>query len=135
MAITNWAEKEQQVFDAEFTIGTETAGDAVTVNVQFLDRRGLEIDYVAAGIGYLSSDSDGKDHVAVPGSVAAGTDGSVVVLGQISSEDSVFHWVSEADGDLDVVVTGDTGADTVYLNFQLPTGQIVTSDAIVIAAD
>ena len=135
MAITNWAEKEQQVFDAEFTIGAETVGDAITVNVQLLDRRGLAIDHVAAGIGYLSSDSAGKDHVGIPTSITAGTDGSVVVLGQVSSTDSVFHWVSEVDGDLDVVVTGDVGADTVYLNIQLSTGQIVTSDAIVIAAD
>jgi hypothetical protein len=135
MAITNWAEKEQQVYDASFIIGAESAGDAITVNVQFLDRRGLDIDHIAAGLGYLSSDAAGLDHVAVPGSVAAGTDGSVVVLGQISDEDSVFQWVSESDGDLDVVVTGDTGADTVYLNIVLPTGQIVTSGAIVIEAD
>lgn len=136
MTLTSWQELERGVFGAEFTIGAETAGDAITVNVQLTNRNGDNLDHAAAGIGYLSSDAAGLIHVAIPGSIAAGTDGSVVVLGQISSEDSVFHWVSEADGDLDVVVTGDTGADTVYLNLVMPqTGRVITSDAIAIAAD
>lgn len=135
MSATNWAELEKSVFGATFVIGTETLGDAVTVNVQLTDRKGLPLNFVAAGIGYLSSDAAGGTPVGIPTSITAGTDGAVITTGTVSSTPAAFYWISEADGDLDIVLTGDTGADTVYINIVLPSGQIVTSDAIVIAAD
>lgn len=135
MTANNWAELEKQVYGATFSIGTETAGDAVTVAVQLTDRKGLNIAYVASGIGYLSSDAAGTTPVGIPTSITNGTDGGIVTIGTVSSVPAAFLWVSEADGDIDIVITGDTGADTVYLNLVMPTGQVVTSSAIVIAAD
>ena len=135
MTASNWADLERQVYGAEFAIGAETAGDAITVNVQLKDRNDLDLNFVASGLGYLSSDAAGGTPVGIPTSITAGTDGGVITIGNVGSDASAFVWVSEADGDLDVVITGDTGADTVYLNIVLPTGQVVTSEAIVIAAD
>jgi hypothetical protein len=129
--ITNWAELEKQPYGATFTIGAETAGDAITVNVQVTDRAGNDLNFPAAFPIYLSSTATGLDPVAIPGSIAAGTDGAIAV--ELAGTSGLA--ITEADGDLDVVVTGDTGGDTVYLVLVMPTGQLVVSDAIVIVAD
>jgi len=134
--LTDWTKLEFGVYGAKYTIGAETAGDAITVNVQLTDRNGNDIDFVASGIGYLSSDAAGATPVGIPTSITNGTDGGIITTGTVSSVPAAFHWVSEADGDIDIVVTGDTGADTVYLNLVMPsTGRVITSGAIVIAAD
>jgi hypothetical protein len=130
-ALTNWAELEAQPYGATFVIGAETAGDAVTVNVQVTDRSGKAVTKPYALPIYLSSTATGLDPVAIPGSLAGGTDGAIAV--ELAGTSGLA--ITEADGDLDVVVTGDTGADTVYLVLVMPTGQLVVSPAIVILAD
>lgn len=129
--VTNWADLEKQVWGATFEIGTETAGDAVTVGVQLLDRDGKAAKWVASLPFYLSSDAAGTTPVAIPTSITAGTDGGVFCV--VAATGGML--VTEATGQVDIVITGDTGADTVYLNVVLPTGAIVTSDAVVILAD
>jgi hypothetical protein len=145
MAAANWADLEKSVYGARFSLGAETVSDTVTVSVQLLDRQGNDLDFVACLPCYLSSDADGLNPVAIPTSITAGTDGAVwsavnrIYIGAVSGGTAVeprgCFVVSEADGDIDIVVTGDTGADTVYVNLVMPTGQIVTSPAVVIAAD
>lgn len=129
--VTNWAELEAQPYGATFVIGTETAGDAITVNVQVTDRAGNPMSRPVALPIYLSSTATGLDPVAIPGSLAGGTDGAIAV--ELAGTSGLA--ITEADGDLDVVVTGDTGDDTVYLVLVMPTGQLVVSDAITIVAD
>lgn len=81
---------------------------------------------------YISSDADGQ--VLESGtdlSLSAGTDGLVILSG---GDSKVYgHLVTETSGEMDFVVT-DTGTDTYYLNVILPSGKIVTSDAITLAA-
>ena len=103
MSANNWAELEKQVYGASFSIGTETTGDAVTVAVQLTDRKGLNIAYVASGIGYLSSDAAGTTPVGIPTSITNGTDGGIVTIGTVSSVPAAFLWVSEVDGDIEKV--------------------------------
>lgn len=120
-----------QVYSATFTIGTETAGDAITVGVTLLGTDKAAIDFRACCDFYLSSDTAGQVPVAIPTSIAAGTDGAVVNIDAATSG----KLITEATGECDLVITGDTGADTVYLNVILPNGKVVTSGAIVIEAD
>jgi hypothetical protein len=124
-------EAVNQVYSATFAIGTETAGDAITVGVTLLGTDKAAIDFVACCDFYLSSDTAGLTPVAIPTSIAAGTDGAVVNVDAATSG----KLITEVTGECDLVITGDTGADTVYLNVILPNGKIVTSGAIVIEAD
>lgn len=133
--ITNSFDKSETFGGAAFTIGDETAGDAITVGIQLLDEFGKTLARSMAFMAYLSSDPAGLTPVGIPTSLTAGTDGSVVVLGQVSSIDAVILCITEVTGQIDVVVTGDTGADDVYLNLMRPNGQRLTSALISIAAD
>lgn len=113
--------------DASFSIGVE-GSNAITVAIQLL--RGLsDIAERAAVVVYQSSDAAGDVPVAAQTSLAVGTDGSL--LGTLIAATSLLL-LSEADGDIDVVIT-DTGAVTRYLNVILPSGKKVTSSAIVFA--
>lgn len=121
-----------QPHDATFTAGTETAGDAITVAIQLLDGNGDEITAQAAVICYLSDDSGGDGAVAATQELASGTDGDYIEL----VANSVGILVSEADGDIDLVITGhDTDAETYYIVLIMPNGELVVSDAIEFAAD
>lgn len=110
-----------------FTIGAE-ASNAKTVNVQ-LKNQSLDDAGATLVHWYLSSDAAGLDFAtAADGGVAAGTDGSLkqTVTGIAGIA------ISEADGDLDVVITHAAGAKTVYLNIVVD-GTLYTSAAITFA--
>ncbi|MGB1373633.1 MAG: hypothetical protein ACPG6R_10965 [Aequoribacter sp.] len=117
---------------ASFTIGTEAA-NAITVNVQFTEN-GAEAA-TCSGRFYLSSDAAGEVHEAAAAglSIAVGTDGMITpVAGSVAP---AGDFLSESDGDLDIVITDTSGANTVYLNFVKPDGSgVFTSGAIIFAA-
>lgn len=112
---------------ASFTLGAE-GSNARTVSIQLKDYLGNDLANRAAVHAYLSSDANGDVLEAASGtlSVAGGTDGVLIE----NSTDNGFLLVSEADGDIDVVITETVGANTFYLVLVLPTGQLVVSQAI-----
>lgn len=114
--------------NAGFTIGTEAA-NAITVNIQLKD--GLkDVAQRVALTAYLSADANGDSitSLATP-TFAAGTNGvvSTLVAGK------VVFLVSEASGDIDLVITYTTGAGTVYLVLVMPDGSLKVSSAITFA--
>lgn len=113
-----------------YTIGTEAA-NAITVNVQVNDGAGAAMATASAFNMWLASDSAGlnPDATEPDTSVAAGTDGAIVKLGT-----GVYFVTTEADGDLDIVITHAGGADTWYMAILLPNGKLAVSSAITFAA-
>lgn len=113
----------------DFTIGTE-ATNAITVNVQLKDGPDAIAERAACRF-YLSDDANGDSlaGTAPSGGIAGGTDG-VVLVEEVANK--VLTVVSEADGDIDLVIT-ETGADTWYLIAILPDGRLVASSAITFA--
>lgn len=115
--------------NASFVIGAEAA-NAITVAIQLKD--GLkDVAQRVALTAYLSADANGDSltSLATP-TFAAGTDGVVATL--VSGK--VVQLVSEADGDIDLVITYTTGAGTVYLVLIMPDGSLKVSNAITFAA-
>jgi hypothetical protein len=112
-----------------YTIGTE-ATNAITVNIQFLDAAGVAMATRASCRFFLSDDANGDSLAATApdGGVAAGTDGFIEAI----TANKSFFGFSEADGDLDVVIT-ETGADTWYLIAVMPNDSYVVSAAITFA--
>lgn len=117
----------KNVQSASFSIGAE-ASNAITVSIQLKDALGRDCAIRQSVSAYLSSDANGDSVEAASAtlSVAGGTDGSTIEL----ATDNCFLLVSEADGDIDVVITETVGANTFYLNLVMPDGRIVTSGAI-----
>lgn len=114
-----------QVADADFTIGAD-AGTTIAVAIQLLDAAGDDMATRACIPWYLSSDANGDAIAsATSGGIAIGTDGLLIewtanVAGMVTSE---------ADGDIDVVLT-EAGAGTWYLVLVMPNGKLVVSGAI-----
>lgn len=114
------------------TFGTLTAeaANARTQSVQLTDENGKDVNFIAVVRMFLSLDAAGTDVVAVAAtSLLAGTDGSVVSA-EVTGKVTTFQ--SEADGDVDVVIT-DAAVRSVYLCVQLPNGKLVVSGAIAFA--
>ena len=113
-----------------FTVGTEAA-DAITVTVQFLKGKGrIDITESVACLWYLATDSAGLTlaSVAPSGGVAAGTDGALTAW----TANLAGLMISEADGDVDVVLT-EAGVATWFLVVGLPDGRLAVSSAITFA--
>jgi hypothetical protein len=119
------------VHSASYTIGAEGA-NAITVNIQLKDFLGKDLARRNAVMAYLSNDANGDTIEAASAglSVAAGTDGLVIEL----ATDNHFMLVSESDGDIDVVVTETTGANSIYLILVMPDGHLVPSGVLTFAA-
>jgi len=115
--------------NASFVIGTE-GSNAITVSIQLKD--GLkDVAQRVALTAYLSADANGDSLTALATpTFAAGADGvvSTLVAGR------VVFMISEADGDIDLVITYTTGAGTVYLVLVMPDGSLVVSGAITFAS-
>jgi hypothetical protein len=116
---------------ATFTIGAEAA-NAITVNIQLKNAMGRDLSIRNAVLAYLSNDANGDSIEAASAglSVAIGTDG---VLSELAT-DNTFMLISEVDGDIDVVVTETTGANTMYLVLVMPDGRLVPSAVLTFAA-
>lgn len=117
---------------AGVTFGTLTAeaANARTQSLQFTDENGADIVVPVIVDVYLSLASTGIDIVGTAAtSLLAGTDGSVL---DASVTGKLTKFQTEADGDLDVVIT-DSAVRTVYLCVVLPDGTIAVSSAIAFA--
>lgn len=111
------------------------AANARTVAVQLLDYAGAALAARAVVQAYVSTDATGDAPGDGAGTVAltAGTDGALLP-GADASARATF--VSEADGDLDIVLTDSADAGvTVYLHVVLPNGKVVSSSAIAFVDD
>ena len=109
-------------------------GEAIIVSCQFKDAAGSDMTSARCLRGYLSADSAGQTAASSSGlTITSGTDG----LTQVSVDANTINMIwltSEADGDVDVVVTdASTGTLTNYLNVVTPDGKIHTSGAITFA--
>lgn len=113
---------------AVITVGAE-AGTDIPVAIQLQDSG--EQDLAVSGVvaAFLSDAASGLDVAAAgpDGGLAIGTDGDVLV--ELVAD---IMWVlqSEADGDVDVVLTDSGAFGPVYLVVVLPDGSQVVSDAI-----
>lgn len=114
---------------ASFTVGAEVA-NAIAVTVQLSDRKnGGDMSERINVAWYLSADANGDTIAAAPSSgIAIGTDGLLIewtanVAGMVTSE---------ADGDIDVVLT-EAGTGTWYLALVMPDGKLYVSGAITFA--
>lgn len=117
----------------EFTLGTETAGDTLDVDLQFVDGYGQPVTEKIAFQYYCSTTAAGDVvDAAFPGDMAIQTDGTIIVE---HTTDVVGLAVTEADGTLTFRFTGDTGGDATFLNVILPNGTVAVSDEIEIVAD
>lgn len=118
----NFDELDDKIDDVDVLTLTTTATPATgTCGVQFVftDANDMAITGIRSGIGYLS-DSAGALGSAIT-SVATLTNGSIltIVTGRL------FHWVTTADGEVGITLTGTAGSK--YVTFVLPNGQVVTS--------
>jgi hypothetical protein len=121
----------KRVAGATITVGAvNDSANTCPVTIQLTDAAGSDIDFRGAVHFYLGG-INGDTLSTAATSLAIGTDG--LMIEPISNSYGLL--VSEADGDIDIVVGGGTGAYTTYLNLVLPTGQLVTSGAIVFTAD
>ncbi len=118
---------DNQVADATFVVGSESS-DTITVNIQLVDGAAADMATRSAVQFYLSSDANGDSVATAATSLVAGTDG--VMIESVSNSAGML--ISEADGDIDVVV-GDTGSTTYYLVLVMPKGNLVVSGAITLA--
>jgi len=116
--------------DASFSIGAD-AGTTIAVGIQFKDRLSGNVMGEAVAVPwYFSSDAAGQViATAGSGGVAIGTDGFLIEW----TADLSGLMISEADGDVDIVIT-EAGALDMYLNLVMPNGRIVTSSIISFSA-
>ena len=124
---------DDMVASVSFTVGSEST-EAITVSCQFKDAAGADMTSARCLRAYLSADSAGQTAASSSGlTVTSGTDG----LTQVSVDSNTINmlWLtSEADGDVDVVITDASGGTTTnYLNVITPDGKIHTSGAITFA--
>lgn len=121
---------DNQVASVGYTIGAEAA-NAITINIQFNDAAGTAMATRSSLRFFLSDDANGDSIAATApdGGIAAGTDGFIEAI----TANKSFFGFSEADGDLDVVIT-ESGAATWYLIAIMPNGSYVASAAITFAA-
>lgn len=112
-----------------YTIGAESA-NTITVSCQFKDANGDDMTQACVVRQYLADAATGQAVKAAATSLAAGTDGTILVE---ETAETIWTAISEADGDLDIVVGDAVGVDTYYLITVLPNGTISASDAITFA--
>jgi hypothetical protein len=122
--------RSQAPLTASFTVAAQSGnGIAVAAQVKYLT--GQDVAEARCLKWYLSTDSAGQVRVnpalGTDITVASGTDGVII---EDLADSSGFVTV-ESDGDADFNFTKvATGAETIYLNFVMPDGRIVTSGAI-----
>ena len=126
----------RDVGGASFAIGTEGT-NAITTSIQLLDTEGRAMQKRCSLRGYISSDANGDviEAVSATLTITLGTDGVIMLGGAanvVGHHD--FQIVSESDGDMDLIITQTSGADTHYIVLILPNGDLVVSPAIVFAA-
>jgi hypothetical protein len=105
----------------DFTVGAE-AGNAIVVSGQ-IKKYAVNADQRMLITCWLSSDANGDTLATDPGTLVAGTNGTILV--EITSN-LVFLMVTEANGSFDVNI-GHVSTSGFYLNVALPGGRVVTA--------
>jgi len=122
--------KRLGVTQVAFTVGAEST-NAITVNIQLKDENGDEIAVPTGVVVCLFADAAGAGLNATNyTTVAGGTDGWAIEL----VADKVLLCGSEADGDIDLVITLSSGGATSYVGVLLADGSWAISDAVTHAA-
>lgn len=126
----HYADHKAPIDSATFNINTQ-AGNDITVNIQLVDAGGDDMAAVSYVNAFVSDAASGIGIAATApsGGAAAGTDGAVIAE-LVTSK--MWTLQSEADGDIDLVIT-EAAADTWYLVVVLPNGRQVVSGAITFA--
>lgn len=113
------------ITDVKFTAAAETGGNLIDVLVELLFGAS-DLDARHVVLYYLSSDANGDTLATDPGTMAVGTNGTLLYE---PVDDLVHVAVSEPDGKLNVAITH-AGTSGFYLNVVLPSGRVVTSPII-----
>jgi hypothetical protein len=114
--------------DVEYTIGAETT--ARTVSCQFT-YGGAEVTSPVCVMQYLATAATGQALATAPSDgTAAGTDGTILA---VHTTNVLWTAISEADGDLDIVIT-ESGEASFFLVTVLPSGLIKASAEIAFAS-
>lgn len=108
-----------------FTIGADVA-DVVAVGLQF-NRGGLPVTEPVVYQAFLTAGADGQVLQAAVTTLAAGTDGTILVE---NTSNAIWTGISEADGDADIDIGDAGGANTYFMNVILPGGRRVVSTVI-----
>jgi len=111
--------------DVGYSLSAEGVPGAnqITITVQ-LKHNGSDISARVASLYWLSSDANGDTIASDPGTLAIGTDGTILVE---MTDDLVGLVVCEADGDIDFVLTH-SSTSGFYLNISpLGSGLVFTS--------
>jgi hypothetical protein len=113
---------------ATLSAGTEST-NKVTVTIKLLSENGTPVNTRTVVPFWLSTDANGDviDPTG-PSAIAIGTDGTLRKNGADSVVDG--YLISEADGDIDVIVTRTNVTDTSYFNVAVG-GMVFTSNALV----
>jgi hypothetical protein len=118
-----------KVGGATFTVGAETS-NAITINVQVRNQWNRPQN-VRTGVEWIIfGDANGDSLATALTGVAAGTDGWCREL--VTGLTGIAG--TEADGDLDLVLTKSSGAATVYLGIKLSDGTWAISGPATFAA-
>lgn len=115
------------------TIGAPSAeaAEARTCAVQLKDFAGADLAVRGVVTAFVSTDAAGDTPVdgATTIALTAGTDGAVLPGADAGAR---AQFVSEADGDIDIVLTDSAGATgNVYLHIVGPLGNILASSAVI----
>ena len=111
--------------DVGFSLSAEGVPGAnqMTATIQ-LKINGSDVDHRTVCAYWLSSDANGDTLAGDPGTTAIGTDGTILVE---ATDDIVGFVVSEADGDIDFVVSH-SSTSGFYINLApLGSGRVFTS--------
>ena len=111
--------------DADITVGAEAA-NVINLAIQIRDGNGDDVKERMWLQYYVSSDANGDTVNSDLGTLAIGTDGTI--LGE-HTDDVLGLVLSESDGDIDFDFTS-TSAQTAYLHLLAPNGKKIASAAI-----
>ena len=119
------------VASATLSVAAE-ATESITVSIQLKDAAGEAMTTASYVMVYLSADSAGVTNAtAADLTISGGTDGLTIPIADSNTALAALCY-SEADGDIDVVITDAGGAAlTNYMHVVLPSGKLGVSSAAI----
>ena len=119
------------VASATLSVAAE-ATESITVSIQLKDAAGEAMTTASYVMVYLSADSAGATAASAADlTISGGTDGLTIPIADSNTALAALCY-SEADGDIDVVIT-DAGGGTLtnYMHVVLPSGKLGGSSAAI----
>lgn len=119
------------VASATLSVAAE-ATESITVSIQLKDAAGEAMTTASYVMVYLSADSAGATAASAADlTISGGTDGLTIPIADSNTALAALCY-SEADGDIDVVITDAGGAAlTNYMHVVLPSGKLGGSSAAI----